>query len=58
MSNGAQVTFTRLQLEFLERHFPEIVGSHTTTNDELRFRSGQRTVVAFCRLYEAKEPKR
>ena len=52
MSNEtqAQVQFTKQQYEYLNRLFPEMVGDATTTTDAMRFRSGQRSVLARIRL--------
>lgn len=44
-----RVEFTRKQLAFLEQNFQEIVGSPTTTEAELRWRSGQRSVLFFIK---------
>jgi hypothetical protein len=43
---SAQVKFTRQQLEWLEQQFPEVTGTPSTSDAELRFRSGQRSVIA------------
>lgn len=43
-ANG--VKFTRTQVEYLNRMYPEVVGTHTTTEAEYRFRAGQRSVIA------------
>jgi hypothetical protein len=47
MHNSAQVKFTRQQVDWLNKHFPEVTGTPSTTDAELRFRSGQRSVIAF-----------
>lgn len=44
-----RVTFTRQQIEYLERVYPEVVGSHETTEAEYRYRAGQRSVLLFLR---------
>lgn len=42
-----RVEFTRQQVEYLNKQFPEMVGTASTSTDELRFRAGQRSVLAF-----------
>jgi hypothetical protein len=37
-------------MEWLEKQFPEVAGTPTTSDAELRFRSGQRSVIAVIRL--------
>lgn len=44
MSND-KVEFTRQQAEFLEKHFPEMIGNPTTTEAAMRHNAGQRSVV-------------
>ena len=46
-----KINFTRQQVEFINRHFPEVIGNAETTHEELRFRQGQRSVVAFINIY-------
>lgn len=43
------VTFTRRQVEYINKQFPEVVGGPATPNEELRYRQGQRSVVLFLR---------
>lgn len=50
MSNAPQikkadVRFSKHQVELIEQLFPEVVGTFSTPSDELRYRSGQRSVV-------------
>lgn len=49
IDTSKSVKFTRQQIEYLEKQFPEIIGTSSTPNDEYRFRAGQRSVVAFIR---------
>lgn len=44
-----KVEFTRQQLEFLERTFPELTGGPSTTHDERVWAAGQRSVVSTIR---------
>jgi len=39
-------SFTRKQVEWLNKQYPELIGSVTTPEAEYRFRAGQRSVVA------------
>jgi hypothetical protein len=48
-NNSAQVRFTRQQIEWIEKQFPEVAGTPNTSDAELRFRSGQRSVIAVLR---------
>ena len=41
--------FTVKQMQWLEKQFPEIVHTPTSTNDELRHYFGQRSVLAVIR---------
>ncbi len=41
----APVRFTRKQYEYLEKVFGENPGSHTTTDAQLRWNSGVRSVI-------------
>lgn len=50
-----QVKFTRQQIEWLEKQFPEVTGTATTSDAELRFRSGQRSVIAVIRTRAAEQ---
>lgn len=47
------VSFTRHQLAWLDKQFPEVCGNAMTTDAELRFRSGQRSVLAIMKQKEA-----
>ena len=49
------VKFTAKQVAFLERNFQEIVGSPSTTEAELRWRSGQRSVLHFIKMRVASD---
>jgi hypothetical protein len=49
------VKFTAKQLAYLEKNFQEIVGSPTTTEAELRWRSGQRSVLFFIKARVASD---
>lgn len=40
------VRFTRKQFEWLNKMFPEMIGSASTPDAEYRFRAGQRSVLA------------
>lgn len=53
--NGAQVRFTRQQIEWIEKQFPEVAGTPNTSDAELRFRSGQRSVIAVLRTRTAEQ---
>lgn len=55
MSNDTpkDVSFTRQQIAYLNRMFPEMVGDANTTTDALRFRAGQRSVIVRIMLNEA-----
>lgn len=52
---SAQVRFTRQQIEWLEKQFPEVAGTPSTSDAELRFRSGQRSVIAVVRSRAAEQ---
>lgn len=43
--NAKRVEFTRQQIEYLNKMFPEVAGTASTTDAELRYRSGQRSVI-------------
>lgn len=45
--NAQRVNFTRQQVEYLNKQYPEVVGTAMTTEAEMRFRQGQRSVIAF-----------
>ena len=45
----SDTTFTRRQLQYLEKVFGEAPGTATTTNEQLRFNSGVRAVVHHIR---------
>lgn len=49
MSNETAPEFTRRQMEWLEKMFPEVAGTPTTTNEALRFHAGQRSVIHVVR---------
>lgn len=51
--NAQRVEFTRQQIEYLNKQFPEVAGTQTTTDAELRWRSGQRSVIAFLATRQA-----
>lgn len=44
-----KVEFTQKQMDFLEKQFPEQVGTPQTTDAQLRYWSGQRSVIAVLR---------
>lgn len=44
-SSSIPVTFTRRQVEHLKTMFPEVVASPDVPIDQIRYRSGQRSVV-------------
>ena len=48
-NNINTVSFTKHQIAWLDKMFPEICGNHATSDAELRFRSGQRSVIAIIR---------
>lgn len=57
MSTDTGVKFTRQQIEYINKMFPEVVSTASTTDAELRFRSGQRSVVMVLASRQAHEPK-
>lgn len=50
-----KVEFTRQQLEFLERQFPEFTGNAQTTHAEFLEQAGKRSVIRFLKHYMQKE---
>lgn len=48
-----QITFTRTQVEYMQKMFPEIVGTASTPLNELQWRSAQRSVIAFLASRQA-----
>lgn len=50
-----RVNFTRLQVEYLNKMYPEVVGNATTTEAEMRYRQGQRSVIAFLMTRTAEQ---
>jgi hypothetical protein len=50
-----QVKFTRQQIEWLEQQYPEVTGTAQTSDAELRFRSGQRSVIAAIKTRAAEQ---
>lgn len=50
VGNGtSDVTFTRRQMQYLEKVFGEAPGTASTTNEQLRFNSGVRSVIHHIR---------
>jgi hypothetical protein len=44
-----EINFTSRQMAWLESNYPEVIGTPNTTTEELRFRGGQRSVLAAIR---------
>jgi hypothetical protein len=49
------VTFTPRQIEFINSMFPEITGSINSSDNELRWRAAQRSVVAVLKEHVSQE---
>lgn len=58
MANTASssVKFNQAQLDYLERMYPEMIGDGKTTEAEMRFRAGQRSVIYMVRKHLVREP--
>jgi hypothetical protein len=52
-----KVEFTQRQLEFLDKMFPEHVGTPDTTPERFMYHAGQRNVVASLKQYAQKEQR-
>jgi hypothetical protein len=50
-----KVEFTKRQLDYLDRMFPEHVGTPDTSHEKFLFHAGQRNVVAALKHLQQKE---